>query len=105
MKKNKGRKRYNKVKAKRVKAYTGFNPRGIKLNLESLKGKKPIKQKDGFDAVDFEKEDTTTVIPPRSSTPVSPTMPTTIDDGRNREEIDTGVPINVPINVSNVDAP
>ena len=103
MKKNKGRKRYNKVKAKRVKAYTGFNPRGIKLNLESLKGKKPIKQKDGFDAVDFEKEDTTTVIPPRSSTPVSPTMPTTIDDGRNREEIDTGVPINVPINVSNVD--
>ena len=59
MKKNKGRKRYNKVKAKRVKAYTGFTP-NIKIDLEGLKGKKPIKQKDGFDAVDFEKEDTTT---------------------------------------------
>jgi len=93
MKKNKGRKRYNKVKAKRVKAYTGFNP-NIKLNLEGLKGKKPKLPKDGFDAVDFKKEDTTTVIPPRSSTPVSPTMPTTIDDGRNREERETGVPIN-----------
>ena len=93
MKKNKGRKRYNKVKAKRVKAYTGFNP-NIKLNLEGLKGKKPKLPKDGFDAVDFKKEDTKTVIPPRSSTPVSPTMPTTIDDGRNREERETGVPIN-----------
>ena len=36
MKNNKGRKRYNKVKAKRVKAYTGFNP-NIKIDLEALR--------------------------------------------------------------------